>query len=264
VTDDYLDVTTEQLLALSRGLGFADPMFLRSPPVADWPEEVRTEVEILGVRSLIARDLVRVGEDGMQVPQQLRDVMSAICDPTIVVAAMRARNQDMQVANFYSGNVDTVSHQPAAGGNHRLRLFPTNRLLELIDRVCEVGVADAPNGDVIRLDEEVVQNVTRAGLAGPDPDSMAEDLAALGVSAEATTVLEAIGDEMSLANVTVLHQISESEVEGSTTAWLSGAGSGSWVVTRDGSDAVITPTSGGDVMKSITAGLPAGFPVDQR
>ncbi len=259
---DYLDLTTEQLLALAKGLAFPDPVFLRSPPVSDWPEEVRTEVEILGVRSLIARDLVRMGEDGMQLPQQLRDLMGPICEPLLVVAAMSAGNQGMEVSNFYSGEPNTVAYQPAAGGNHRLRLFPTTRLLELVDRVCDIGVADAPVGDVIRLDEQVVLNVTRAGLAGPDPESMTEDLAALGVSAEATAALEAIGGEMSLSNVTLLHQVNDTEVHGSTTSWLSGNASGSWVVTRDGNDAVITPASGIEIMKSITAGLPVGFPVE--
>ncbi|GJM37854.1 MAG: hypothetical protein DHS20C19_12210 [Acidimicrobiales bacterium] len=257
VADDYSDFTTEQLLALANGLGLPDPLFLRTPPVSEWPHEVRREVETLGVRSLMARDLVRIERDKLRIPLVLRHLMAPLCESSVVTTVVRSGAAGNTVAQMYSHKGHTTAHQPSIGGNHRLRVFPTAVIGTVIVRLCELRKVDAPSGHEVTITADQAHAALRtlvtaieSGELG-DPPAPALENVDLGA-------LEAIGTDININNVTVTRLASESTVSGAVVSWIDGGPDKLFLVEQADDTATITPASGDDVLAAVMTGYTDG------
>lgn len=256
------DFTTEQLLALAKGLGLADPLFLREPPVVDWPPEVRNEVESLGVRSLMARNVVRVDDGRLQVPFAVRQLMVPLVEATVVTTMVRSGGTGNTLAQLYSHRGLTTAHQPSFGGNHRLRLFPSRVIGAAIVRLMDLRKTPAPDGDTVELPadqtESYLRDLLEAVSAVPGSDA-ASDLSAPELD---LGQLEGIGDDLNINSVTVTRKASTSSVHGVAVSWIDDGAGGYHVIDQKDDVVVISPASGDEVLSQIMWGYTDGSAPD--
>ncbi|MCP4960582.1 MAG: hypothetical protein GY925_15105 [Actinomycetia bacterium] len=254
------DYTTEQLLAITAGLGLDDPLFLRGAPISDWPENVRTEVEMLGVRSLLSRDLIRVEGGQMRVPLVLRHLMVPLCEATMVTTVARADKAGTLVARLYSRKGQTTVHQPALAGNHRLRGFATSRLPEALVRLTHLRKVEPVGNEPIKIDEETASAVLRQLVTSVE-EGQAFDPTTLNLPPETFEPFANFTTDMALATVTVVRRDGDRAVEGATVSWLDDPAGGQWLVERTDQTVSVSPASGDEILGSVLSGF-GGDPID--
>ena len=248
-----VECTTEQLLALSTGLQFDDPMFLRHPPIVDWPEKVRTEVELLGVRSLLARGLVATEGGSMRVPTVLRDVVAALCQPTAVATVGRLSSAATMLARMYTSGDGTTMHQPVQAGNHRLAGVQSDKVLPAAIRLSGLRGVEAADAKPVTIDQaaatETFKRLQSAGESGTPFDSTG-----LAISEETFEALSVFSTDFAVGSITVVRNVNSSVVEGIAVSWVDDPSMGQWLVEPVGESIVLTPTSGDDILAEVRSG----------
>jgi len=264
------EYTTEELLALSSGLGLGDPLFLLRPPFADWSPDVRDEVNRIGMRSLVARDLVRVTATGqLEVPELIASLCNVCCTSELIVQFVRVQQDAVSTCCFLSTPTLTAGQRITSMGNHRMTLFPTEHAPTALAEV--LAIVDRPKSAHkavgVSLDQaSAMFNATRDS----QPEDTVETLIRRsGTPPETTKILTALAGASTIANaVQVMAPSAEGDgLEGSVTTWIDAGKKGLWIAETVASDdgnpptVELLPTTKAAIAESIAEGFPAWLDV---
>ena len=264
------EYTTEELLAVCAGLGMGDPLFLRRPPVTDWRTLLRDEVNQIGIRSLVARDLARQNESGgLEIPETIATLCDVMCNAELIVQFVRIERDAVSACCFLITPALAAGQRLTPMGNHRMTLFPTEHAPSAIAEVC--AILDRPLAE----DASVVVSAGQAramfdAALHPEPDDSVDSLLRRsGVSQNVTRILSTLVSDSAIAQVVQVMASSADggAAEGSVTAWIDAGPKGLWITetipTSDGSPPTVelSPTSKAAVVASIVEGFPAWLDV---
>lgn len=252
------ELTTEEVLALSSCLVLPDPPFLRATPISDWPEEVRQEVDRIGVRSLLARDLIRQRDDSPVVPEILGELMDTICEPDTVGALLKLRRGKVRAISLFARKGLVALHEATRVGNHRFGQGPRTSLLDYVIEIVELEDRPLAEGTRLEIDADALSKLTDAVRSGADgPEAF---LTSAGMGGEQAAELRPLlDDKNSVAAVRLLRRVGDTAVEGTFTTWIDAEEEGLWLVEEMAEGAAravsVAPASREDIVSSITEGI---------
>jgi hypothetical protein len=262
------DFTTEELLALATGLNIRDPVFLQVDPIASWSDDVRREVDHIGIRSLEVRDLIRTIDGGLHVPESLGSLLEVASHPDFVVQASRTQETGTDMASFYGGEDLVVGHRLNRVGNHSLTRFATEDLPGVLFAMTRLHASPVALGEPIPLPAAFLERVATEALETSSFDHMqAEALLDAGVDGPIAERFEQLlGSLQSISTVLSLQPADEGLALGASTTWLDTANEALWLVEDDLPESAeepatvtIRPATGSEIQGSILAGLPDRF-----
>jgi len=258
-----IDFTTEELLGLAASLDLSTPAAFSGSPIATWSNEIRREVEDLGMRSLIARGLARVNEAGeVEVPTALTTMCRALCEPFARCSLLSLGADGPKIVTFYARHDATAGLRPSSVGNHAVSLFPTEHLADAIVELLQLPDAPAPDNAAIDLGTEDLQRLTdalAAGIAESDPTAIINES---GINDDAAAMLQQLAVDGVSAHVVRIASPSSNGrgITGSVTVWIDRPESGLYLVEPgvEASDATvrIMPADRPSILRSIAEGCP--------
>jgi hypothetical protein len=258
------EYTTEELLALSRGLGLGDPVMFRRPPFDEWSAEVRAEVERIGWRSLFARGLVDLDDDRAEIPELVARLCRTLCDATWMVHVACVDSGAVSAATYWATEELCAGHRATRVGNHSFTLFPAELLREVVVDVVRVADRDVVDVDAVVLSADELQAMVGTDLA-PDASQVEATLHAAGLSPEIAAALAGTVADQTVTNVVCTAATDGSgEARGDIIVWIDAGHHGLWLAERvddpDGSapDQAamrLAPTSAGQVRFAIIDAL---------
>lgn len=251
------EYTTEEMLALASALGLGDPVFLATPPISEWSAQVRTEVNRIGLRSLVAREVVKFTEAGeVKVPDVLASLCGVCASPLAIVHIARVERDVISTCCFLIG-VDLAAGQRITRvGNHRMTLFPTEHLASALAEVCAIA-DNPPAADATPLSIDQARAFFNLGGVA-DADEM-QRFDAVELAGAIRELAPLAGGTCVVNAVQVSTPMSDGMgLTGSLTRWVDAGPSGLWLAEADEEPAIVLlrPASKAMIVESIAEGVP--------
>lgn len=259
------EFTTEELLALAAGTGLSDPVYLLHTGVAEWPSEVRLEINRVGLRSLLARDLIRATDaGGLEAPELLAEMIRISSAPDLMVRYFVIDASAMGECTFLVDQRMTVGHRTTSVGNHSMTMMPTEHAASAIAEVCAVPERSAGTGADVLLTPGQIREIV-AAAASPVPGDLESLARRAGLDESNMGVISALAREGSTGHVVQVVEFNASDrtVSGSSTTWADTGSSGLWLAEGataegDGEPTVeLRPATRAEVVESILSGFPS-------
>jgi hypothetical protein len=230
--DISIDFTVEELAVLAELLGAPTLPRLGAEPLAHHSTEVQTALLEAGRRSLVARRVLTVGDDGDVLADAVRSLLEVTSQPALLGRAEHEVEGRVETI-FYSSVPDvSVEDLELEGSIHRLTPFATEELLtRMLDR-CSLTQRPAPDSSPFTTTLGGLRLCGERVLAG-DVDGARQALGGNGSSA----FVDALLTRVSSSRVTVLYRPSETVIEGGELTWIDGGGSGLWLTPTPDLDA---------------------------
>ena len=262
---DLTEFTTEELLALASGLQLRDPVFLAGEPFTTWSPEVRGEVDAIGRRSLAARSVIELDDDGRAlVPDLLLTLCAIISEPDLYVRISNVDPEGFRMASFLVTRESCVGLRLTRLGNYRFTLISSSQaraaMAEIL-KLADLTSAKASSSPDIEVPAEELQRLLDSRTDQPDGD-IDTFLQRAGIDPDVAAALRPLMNESASGwSVEVLAPSLESRtLQGSVTAWVT-TSAGAWMATTDatdeGSQIRYRSVGGNDLQASIDEGLPA-------
>lgn len=202
------ELTNEEVIALARAAEVPMPQFIDRATVDGWDAEVLFAVTSAGIRSLVARDFVRMTDDILQVPAPLAQLIQCVSQPGLVAETRAVSGAQRELVLFYALSEWSIGHRPARLGNHRFTLFSTDHLFEVL--VATSGLEKTHGYDAsvsLGGDIELADLLNRSD---PKRDQSVGDRLT-----HALTSTDSIG-----GSIAVVHGGAEGEIRGGELAWV--------------------------------------------
>jgi hypothetical protein len=235
------EYTTEELLALARGLGLRDPMLLRRPPISEWSAQVRSEVERIGWRSLFARGLVDLDDDRAEIPDVVADLVRTLSDASLMVHVARIDASVVSAATYWATPRLCAGHRVTRSGNHAFTLFAADLTRDVVLEASAIPDREPVDAEAVEVSIEELQDAIGGGLGTEGPRVTAA-LCAAGLPRETAEALAgAVSDETTTTAVCVAGTSDPHTVEGALVVWIDAVHHGLWLVERASSEGTASP-----------------------
>jgi hypothetical protein len=256
-----IEFTTEELLALASLLGLPSPVVLAGPPISEWNSELRSEVDLLGARSLFARRLARQSTNGViEVPEALRQMARSLSHPETSVSVLRVAAGRGEAVLFLVYDGVAAGMRPAVAGNFAISLIRSTDLAEALTELLALPQTTQKPGKSFEMDLDAVGRLLQA--ATDSTSDLSALLGRAGLAAPAAEAVRAMSADGSTATIVriINHRPGPDGVLGSVTAWIDVKGSGLFLAepgaTGDTETIRVVPATSDEVMESLSEGCP--------
>lgn len=249
-------MTSEELFGLSAALDLPAPGFLKSDATRSWTDEIRQEVERLGIRSLAARDLIRFEADRALIPQTIADLAQTLCQPGLLARLWTSHHEEHHLVDFHATNSWAAGRRVTSVGNHAFTLFAAERLMEVIFAAADLPEDAHPGKREATLARSVIDRFLEATTSSNPPDredgSPDDDiLRALAATGSRTGMLM------------VVYPDASGTLAGSSVTWALTSDNELYEVSRSdeedpvSTDVLLTPRTRQDMSRLFRTSLPA-------
>ena len=253
------EYTTEELLALADGLELGEPPIFPPGATARWTPAVRTELVLLGLRSLTARQLVRLEGDQVVIPMVLREAMETLCHPTTITSVQRTTSTEMRLTHFMSNPNRTTGYRRTFLGNHFLTLFPTAVLADVILGEAGVNSDELAAPDDLEITDAWFRDLaTHARDLGDRPTRIGDLLDEVPTAPDVRHFAESLCLEGGYAAVVrVIHALNGTTIAGEVFALVHSAEGLRRADRIDGESTRLTPCTGAEFATIVEVALRA-------
>lgn len=272
--DISVDFSVDELVVLAQLLGYEPLPGLGREPFGEISDAEREAALGAARRSLIARRVVSLSGEAVEVLPAVAAVIEIAAAPGILGRAQFESRGSVET-RFYGSRPDaTVEHAPLEGSVHRLTPFPTDELLTRVLDFCRLEQRPEIEAPPFTVSFGELQACGERVAAG-DSESARVLLSGAGAPTDsAAAFVQAIGTKCHLARVTFLYRLDDNRLAGGELTWVDGGEHGLWLTpTPDADDAIgsksegaytalldepvmVTPTSASAIAAELLSYLP--------
>lgn len=248
--------SVDELTAISELLGAGRFPGVGDGMLAGLSEDGRRAALRSARRSLVARDVLRVGSAGyVELDSDHHALMRAALAPELVLVARRGNLDSSETRLFYATPALAVEHSATIGAVHRLSAFPPEDLLRRVLEFLEFQRRPVIEAAPFTTSEEMYSRLRERVLAGKEGGNV-------GVPPEGRRFVEALSSFVSASTVRSLHG-EGSKILGGEISWLDAGEAGLWLVGAataddDGGRVTIRPVHAKELLESLLDYLPGG------
>jgi hypothetical protein len=264
-----IEFTTEELLTLTRLLGFAELPGLGPDPLRRASPSGLIALFDGGHRALAARGLLSsLGTGPADVEPDLARLIRILARPGLLVSALRI-HAGTEECRYYAAEPSVmVEHRANADGIHKLAAFHPEDLRRTVFGFLGLGEPTIDTDPIQPVELTVplvsLRECAHRALAGEE-DGAVQSLTETGGDARAAnTFVSALVNRLGSAAVVTVHRPDETVLAGGELAWIDAGERGIWITPLVNEEGSVELTGSDQGVDDIPVGAVAAAPVTIR